>query len=163
MVLTNFLAGIGYYYYNVAFIQVSCLFTGRERLTKKCFTLLRCGNSSALLPTTLNIFPRCCQQCRKMFQVVAYNANHFSTLEATTRKSALISVHVCFSALLPTTQIIFPRCRPQDGKIICVVAYNMEKRSALLATTQKNVRIRLSPRIRNHIRINTRVSIRGLG
>jgi hypothetical protein len=29
--------------------------------------------------------------------------------------------------LLPTTQIIFPRCRPQHRKIICVVAYNVEK------------------------------------
>ncbi len=71
----------------------------------------------------------------------------------TTRKSAPISVHVCFSALLPTTQIFFPRCRPQHRKIVFVVAYNVEKWSALLATTRKNVRIRVSPRIRNHMRI----------
>jgi hypothetical protein len=52
---------------------------------------------------------------------------------------------------------------PQHSKIICVVEYNMEKWSALLATTRKNVRIRLFPRIRNHMQIYTRVSIRGLG
>jgi hypothetical protein len=46
---------------------------------------------------------------------------------------------MCFSALLPTTQIIFPRCGPQRGKIIGVVAYIAEKLSALLPTTLKNV------------------------
>ncbi len=98
-----------------------------------------------------------------MFHLVAYNADHFSALRATTQKSALISFHVCFSALLLTTQIIFPHCRPQHGKIICVLDYIVEKWSALLATTRKNVRIRLFPRIQNHMRISTRVSIRGLG
>jgi hypothetical protein len=65
-----------------------------------------------------------------MIGVVAYNA-----------VSTLISLHVCFSALLPTTLIFFPRCRPQRGKMIGVIAYTAEKLSALLPTTQKNVRI----------------------
>jgi hypothetical protein len=65
-----------------------------------------------------------------MIGVVAYNANNFSTLLPTTRISTLISLHVCFSALLPTTPIIFLRCRPQRGKMIGVVAYTAEKLSA---------------------------------
>jgi hypothetical protein len=76
-----------------------------------------------------------------MIGVVAYNANNFSTLLPTTRISTLISVHVCFSALLPTTLIIFPRCRPQRRKMIGILAYAAEKLSALLPTMQKNVRI----------------------
>jgi hypothetical protein len=52
-----------------------------------------------------------------MIGVVAYNANNFSTLLPTTRISTLISLHVCFSALMPTTPIIFLCCRPQHGKI----------------------------------------------
>jgi hypothetical protein len=48
---------------------------------------------------------------------------------------------MCFSALLPTTLIIFPRRRPQRRKMIGVVAYTAEKLSALLPTTRKNVRI----------------------
>jgi hypothetical protein len=74
-----------------------------------------------------------------MFHVVVYNGDHFSALQATTQKSDLICVLVCFSMLLPTTQIIFPLCRPQHGKIICVVACIMEKWSSLFATTWKNV------------------------
>ncbi len=116
-----------------------------------CVVAYNAEHLSALLPTTQKNVPRCCLQHQSFFRVVGNNA-----------ESAPISVYVCFSALLPTTQIIFPRCRPQHGKIICVVAYNVEKWSALLATTQKNVWIWLSPRIRNHIRIYTRVSIRGL-
>jgi hypothetical protein len=46
---------------------------------------------------------------------------------------------MCFSALLPTTLIIFPSCGPQRGKMIVVVAYTAEKLSALLPTTPKNV------------------------
>jgi hypothetical protein len=49
-------------------------------------------------------------------------------------KSALISVNVSFSALLPTTPIIFRRFEPQRGKTISVVAYTEEKLPALLAT-----------------------------
>jgi hypothetical protein len=70
-----------------------------------------------------------------MIGVVAYNADNFFTLLPTTRKSTVISVHMCFSALLPTTPIIFPRCGPQRGKMIDVVAYTAEKLSALLPTT----------------------------
>jgi hypothetical protein len=58
--------------------------------------------------------------------VGAYNADNFSTLLPTTRKSTPISVHVCFSALLPTTPIIFQHCGPQRGKMIGVVAYTAE-------------------------------------
>jgi hypothetical protein len=76
-----------------------------------------------------------------MIGVVAYNANNLSMLLPTTRISTLISLHVCFSVLLPTTPIIFLRCRPQRGKMIGVVAYTAEKLSAELPTTQKNVRI----------------------
>jgi hypothetical protein len=76
-----------------------------------------------------------------MIGVVAYNADNFSTLLPTTRKSTLISVHVYFSALLPTTPIIFLRCDPQRKKMIGVVAYTAENLSALLPTTQKNVGI----------------------
>jgi hypothetical protein len=74
-----------------------------------------------------------------MFSVVAYNADNVSTLLPTTRKSTVISVHMCFSALLPTTLIIFPSCGPQRGKMIGVVAYTAEKLLALLPTTRKNV------------------------
>jgi hypothetical protein len=61
-----------------------------------------------------------------MIGVVAYNANNFSTLLPTTRISTLISLHVYFSVLLPTTPILFPRCRPHRGKMIGVVAYTAE-------------------------------------
>jgi hypothetical protein len=58
---------------------------------------------------------------------VAYNANNFPSLQATTQKSALILVHVCFSALLPTTPIIFPN-----------VGHSKEKLLASLLTLLKN-------------------------
>ncbi len=45
------------------------------------------------------IFSSCCPQCGKC-----------SVLLPTTRKSALFSIIVCFSALLPKTPIIFPHC-----------------------------------------------------
>jgi hypothetical protein len=76
-----------------------------------------------------------------MIAVVAYNADNFSRLLPTTRISTLISLHVCFSALLPTTPRIFPRCGPQRGKMIGVVTYTAEKLLPLFPTTQKNVRI----------------------
>jgi hypothetical protein len=53
---------------------------------------------------------------RKIIAVVAYNADNFSALLPTKRKSTLILVHMCFSALLPTTQIIFLHCGPQHRK-----------------------------------------------
>jgi hypothetical protein len=56
-----------------------------------------------------------------MIAVVVYNADNLSALLPTTGKSPLISVHVCFSALLPSTPIIFLRCRPQRGKMIGVI------------------------------------------
>jgi hypothetical protein len=92
-----------------------------------------------LLATTPTIFQRCCPQRRKIISVVAYNSDNFFVLLPTTRKSTLISVHLHFSALLPTTPIIFLRCGPQRGKMISVVAYTAEKLSALLTTMQKNV------------------------
>jgi hypothetical protein len=95
----------------------------------------------ALLLTTPIIFLRCCPQRRKIIGVVAYNADNFSALLPTTRKSTLILVHMCFSAFLPTTQIIFLRCGPQRRKMIGVVAYTAEKLSALFLTTRKNVQI----------------------
>jgi hypothetical protein len=55
------------------------------------------------------------------------------------RKRTLITVHVRFSALLPTTLIIFLRCGSQCGKMIGIVAYTAENISVLLTTTQKNV------------------------
>jgi hypothetical protein len=45
---------------------------------------------------------------------------------------------IFFSALLPTTPIICPRCGPQRETIIGDVTYTAEKWSALLATTRKN-------------------------
>jgi hypothetical protein len=62
-----------------------------------------------------------------MISDVAYNADHFFALLPTTWKSALISVHACFSPLLHTTLIYFPRCGPQQRKIIGNVAYTAEK------------------------------------
>jgi hypothetical protein len=82
-----------------------------------------------------------------MIGVVVYNADNLSALLPATGKSALISVHVRFSALLPSTPIIFPRCRPQRGKIIGVVVYTVEQLLTLSTTTWKNVRIRISPLI----------------
>jgi hypothetical protein len=46
---------------------------------------------------------------------------------------------MCFSVLLPKMPIIFSHCGPQRGKMIGVVAYTLEKLSALLPTTRKNV------------------------
>jgi hypothetical protein len=74
-----------------------------------------------------------------MIGVVVYNADNFSALWPTTRKSVLISVHVLFSALLPTTPITFPRCRQQRRRMIGVVVYTAEKLSALSTTTRKIV------------------------
>jgi uncharacterized alkaline shock family protein YloU len=68
-----------------------------------------------------------------LFCIVAYNAANFSTLWTTARK------------------------------INGVVAFTGEKLSVLLTTTQKNVRVGISPRVRNHKQIYIRVSIRGLG
>jgi hypothetical protein len=48
---------------------------------------------------------------------------------------------MCFSALLPKTQIIFLHCGPQCRKMIGVVAYTAEKLSALLPTPRQNVLI----------------------
>jgi hypothetical protein len=79
------------------------------------------------VPTTQKILQPCSPQRRKMIGVVAYNANNFSVLLLTTQKSTLISVFVCFSALLATLLIIFPICGPQSRKIISVVAYTAEK------------------------------------
>ncbi len=93
-----------------------------------CFAL---GNYSAFLPATPNIFLSCCPQCGKMFHSVAYNANNFFALQTTTLKTALISIHVCFSTLLPTTP-----------KLFCVEAHSDEKNLyALLPTLQKMVGI----------------------
>jgi hypothetical protein len=77
----------------------------------------------------------------RCFHVIseAYNGDHFSALLPTTRKSTLISVHACFSGLLPTMPIIFSHCGPQRRKMISVVIYTAEKLSALLTTMQKNV------------------------
>jgi hypothetical protein len=74
-----------------------------------------------------------------MISDVAYNSDNFFALLPTMWKSALISVHVCFSALLHTTPIIFVHCGPQQGKMISNVAYTAEKLLALLTTTRKNV------------------------
>jgi hypothetical protein len=76
-----------------------------------------------------------------MISVVAYNDYYFSAMLPKTQKSTLISVLVCFSALLPSTPKIFPCCGPQNGKMISKVAYTAGKLSALLKTTRKNVRI----------------------
>jgi hypothetical protein len=51
--------------------------------------------------------------------------------------SALISVNVCFSVLVPTMPIIFPHFVPERGKIISVVACTAENLLAFLATTQE--------------------------
>jgi hypothetical protein len=96
----------------------------------------RCSNYFALLPKMLIIFQHCCPQGRKIVAVVAYNVDNFSTLLLTMLKSTLISVHMCFSVMLPTMRIIFLCFGPQQEKIIGVVAYTVEKLSALLPTTQ---------------------------
>jgi hypothetical protein len=106
----------------------------------------RCSNSSALFLTTANIFPPCCPLRRKMFHVVAYNANHFSALLLTTQKRALISVHVCcsvvvannadyFSALWTTALKTCLRCCLQHGKMVSVVGSNAEKCSNSIIST----------------------------
>ncbi len=67
-----------------------------------------CSNYSALLSIMTKNFKCCCpQHGKKIIGAVGFNANDFSTLLPTMRKSALISVNACFSALLPTTVIIF--------------------------------------------------------
>jgi hypothetical protein len=67
-----------------------------------------------------------------MISVVHYNSDHFSALLPTMLENALISVCLCFSALLSIPPIIFPRCGPQSGKMISVVAYKVEKLLPLL-------------------------------
>jgi hypothetical protein len=61
---------------------------------------------------------------------------------------------VCISPLSPTT------FGATAQKIIDAVAHVAEKWSALLATTRKNCQIRISPQIRNQMRIYIEVSIR---
>jgi hypothetical protein len=76
-----------------------------------------CSNYSTLLPTKPETFWCCCSQHRKIIIVVAYNADHFSSLLPTMRKSTLISVHVCFSVLLPTQRKNYWRCWQQRRKM----------------------------------------------
>ncbi len=117
-----------------------------------CIVAYNAEHFSALLPTTQKNVPRCCLQRKSLFRIVGNNAEKCSNFS-----------WCVFFRVVADNADYFPRCRPQHGKIIWVVAYNVEKWLVLLAVTQKNVWIRLSPRIRNHIRIYTRVSIRGLG
>ncbi len=107
---------------------------------------------SALSPTTQKNVPRCCLQCRSFFCVVGNNAE----------KCSNFSSCVFFRVVAHNTNN-FSALRQQHRKIIYVGAYNMEKWSALLTTTRKHVLIRLSPRVWNQMRIETRVSIMGLG
>jgi hypothetical protein len=69
---------------------------------------------------------------KKIIGAVGFNANDFSTLLPTMRKSALISVNARFSALLPT---LWTTAQKKIG----VVAYTAEKLLVLLIITQKNV------------------------
>jgi hypothetical protein len=77
-----------------------------------------------LLPTTLTNFQRRYPQRRKMIGAIAYNADHFFGIVA-------YNLEKCSN---------FSSC-----VFFCVVAYTAEKLSTLLTTTQKNVRIRISP------------------
>ncbi len=94
---------------------------------------------SAVLSTMPKNVQCCCPQHgkKKIIGAVGFNANDFSTLLPTMRKSALISVNARFSALLPITVIIFYIvdhsaekdwcCCLHSGKIIGVVDNNAEK------------------------------------
>jgi hypothetical protein len=94
---------------------------------------------SALLPTTQKNVPRYYLQRQSFFRIVGNNAE----------KCFNFSSCVFFGVVADNTDYFSP-FGPQYRKIICAVAYNVEKWSVLLATTRKNVRIQLSPRIRNH-------------
>jgi hypothetical protein len=62
------------------------------------------------------IFPRCCLHQGKIFCVETDNGDHFSALAA--HNVDVVFILFCF---------------------ICVVAHNVEKSSALMLTTQKNL------------------------
>jgi hypothetical protein len=109
------------------------------------FNVLRCGNYSALLPTTPNIFPLCCPQrgTTVMFHVVAYNADNFfrvagnNTEKYSNFQFMCVFQRCCCSSLWTAVQ-----------KNVGVVLYTVEKWSALLATTRKNLQIGISPQIK---------------
>jgi hypothetical protein len=90
-----------------------------------------------------------CSALWQFFRAVAHNTAFFrvtaqyeekcSTLLPTTPITAQFSVPVCYSALLPTKQIVVPCCEPQRGKMIDVVSYTAEKWSAFMSTTLKMI------------------------
>jgi hypothetical protein len=80
MVSTYFLKGIGYINNKTCPQFRFTVPLKVERGSEKCYTVLLYGNSNGLLPTTPNVFPGFCTQCRKMFHVAAYNGHQFSAL-----------------------------------------------------------------------------------
>jgi hypothetical protein len=96
-ILYTFIKGIVMYVYFeftvplMAYSEVLIfkLFFCIEVIIRRCY--LKCRKFSLLLPTVQKNDQRCCLQRLS-----------FSVLFPTTWKSALISVHLCFSALIPT-------------------------------------------------------------
>jgi hypothetical protein len=88
-----------------------------------------------LLPTTAKIFLALLPQHRKLIGVVAFNADHFSTLLPTMWKSTLISVHVFFCIVAYNANNFsfhvvdhsVEKCCIHSGKIIGVVSNKAEK------------------------------------
>ncbi len=70
------------------------------------------------------MFQHCCHSAEKWSELLPSTAIIF--LRCCLWKSTIISVQVCFSALLPTMPIIFPLCGLQCGKMIIFVAYTAE-------------------------------------
>jgi hypothetical protein len=106
---------------------------------------------SALLPTMQKNVPLCCLLRRSFFHIVGNNAEKCSNFSS------------CVFFRVVAHNALFFCAVDHSMEILSALLPNVEKLSALLATMQKNVRIKLSPRIRNHVRIYIRVSIRGLG
>jgi hypothetical protein len=81
-----------------------------------CVVAYNAEHFSVLLPTTQKNVPRCCLQRQSFFRVVGNNAEKCSNFSS-----------CVFFRVVADNADFFPRCRPQHGKIICVVAYNVEK------------------------------------
>jgi hypothetical protein len=105
-----------------------------------------------LLPTVHKNVPCCCLQRRSFFRIVGNNAEKCSNFSSCVFFPLIANNADYFSALWTTAQKNYLRCCLQHGKMVRV-----------LGTTQENVRNRISVRIRNHMRIYTRVSTRSLG
>ncbi len=114
------------------------------------------------------ILPRCCPRRWMFFCVVAHYEEKCSTLLPTTPIIFLVvgnNAENCSNLI----SIMFFRVVARNADTFCTlwtIVWKNDLRCCLHCgkmATQKNGRIQISPRIRNHMRIYTRISIRWLG